>query len=114
MGGSPAITASTIAQQATVFASGPTESSVGESGSTPAIGTRRAVGLYPTTPQHAAGMRHEPPVSVPIAASAMPSLIETAAPDELPPGTRPPVASAPVRSHGARGVPKCGLRPRPE
>ncbi len=66
--GSPAITASTIAQQATELASGPAESSVEESGSTPSSGTRRAVGLLPTTPQHAAGMRQEPPVSVPIAA----------------------------------------------
>ena len=77
------------------------------------IGTRRAVGLYPTIPQNAAGIRHDPPVSVPNAASAIPSATETAAPDELPPGTCPPEPSAP-RPHGPRGVPKCGLMPIPE
>jgi hypothetical protein len=37
--------ASISAQQATLLASGPTESNDGASGSTPVIGTRRAVGL---------------------------------------------------------------------
>ena len=87
------------AQQATVAASGPTESSVCDSGRTPSFGTRRAVGLNPTMPHSAAGIRQDPPVSVPSAASAMPSLIETAAPDEEPPGMRPP-----RRSYGLRGV----------
>ena len=60
-------------------------------------------------PQNAAGMRHEPPVSVPTAPTAMPSDTETAAPDELPPAMRPS-----SRRHGASGVPKCGFTPRPE
>jgi len=56
------------------------------------------VGLYPTTPQSAAGTRVEPPVSEPIAISHMPSATATAAPDEEPPGTR-------IRSAGLPGVP---------
>src|SRR6185312_15978380 len=68
--GSPAMTASVIAQQATLLASGPIESSVVESGIAPSRGTRNCVGLNPTTPQRAAGTRTEPPVSVPIATTA--------------------------------------------
>ena len=52
-------------------------------------------------------MRVEPPVSVPMAISHMPSATATAAPDDEPPGTR-------VRSDGLPGVPKCGLAPTPE
>ena len=96
--GSPANTASTMAQHSTELASGPIESSEVESGTTPSIGTRRAVGLKPVMPQTAAGMRTEPPVSVPSAATAMPSATETAAPAEEPPGTR-------LRSAGLPGVP---------
>ena len=44
-GASPANTASMIAQHDTLGARGPTESRLGASGSTPVIGTRRAVGL---------------------------------------------------------------------
>ncbi len=44
-GCSPASTASMTAQHSTDGASGPTESRLGASGSTPSIGTRRAVGL---------------------------------------------------------------------
>ncbi len=94
------MTASTTAQQATEGASGPMESSVVESGKQPAVGTRRAVGLKPTTPLNAAGMRTEPPVSVPIPASAMPSATETPAPAEEPPGMR-----RVLRSQGLAGVP---------
>ena len=46
-----------MAQHSTELASGPIESSVVDSGTTPSIGTRRAVGLKPTMPQTAAGMR---------------------------------------------------------
>ena len=43
----------------------PTESRLGESGMVPLSGTRCAVGLKPTSLLNAAGIRHEPPVSVP-------------------------------------------------
>ena len=105
-GSSPAIMASRVAQQATEFASGPTLSSVKESGSAPSRGTRAAVGLKPTMPVRAAGMRQEPPVSVPIAPKAIRSVIEMAAPDEDPPGMRPPLGSGWPRARtGLRGVP---------
>ena len=98
-----------MAQQRTLAASGPIESSVVDSGSTPSVLTRCAVGLKPVNPHNAAGMRTEPPVSLPTAATAMPSLTDTAAPEEEPPGMRPV-----ARSQGLRGVPWCGFRPRPE
>ena len=75
-------------------------SSEKESGKQPSCGTRRAVGLKPARPFRAAGMRTEPPVSVPMAATAMPSATETAAPEEEPPGIR-----RFSRSHGLAGVP---------
>ena len=60
------------------------------------------MGLNPVTPQNAAGMRIEPPVSVPSAPSA--SLAATAAPEppEEPPGTC-------VSFHGLCVAPKCTL-----
>ena len=54
--------------------------------------------MNPTMPQPAAGLRTEPPVSVPSAATAMRSATETAAPADEPPGTR-------LRSAGLPGVP---------
>ena len=105
----PAIAASSSAQHATVGASGPAESSVPDSGNTPSSGMRPTVVLKPVTPQRAAGIRTEPPVSLPMAAAAMPSVTETAAPEDDPPGMRPR-----ARSHGFLGVPKWGLMPIPE
>ncbi len=87
-GCSPAITASAIAQSATVRASGPSESRTGDSGKAPASGMRLAVGLKPTMPFSAAGMRMEPPVSEPMAMSQVPSAAETPAPEDEPPGMR--------------------------
>ena len=55
---SPAITASAMAQSATLRAIGPIESSVNDSGNAPSVGTRCWLGLKPTMPQSAAGMRH--------------------------------------------------------
>ena len=96
--GSPAITASAIAQHAMLLASGPIESSVVESGTTPSRGMRCCVGLNPARPHNAAGMRTEPPVSLPIATTACPSPTDTAAPEDEPPGIR-------RRSCGLPGVP---------
>ena len=80
-----------------------------DNGNTPSRGIRPVVVLKPVTPQSAAGMRTEPPVSEPMAAAAMPSVTDTAAPEDEPPGMRPS-----ERSHGFFGVPKCGLMPIPE
>ena len=98
MGSSPAITASAIAQHATLFTNGPIESRVVDNGVAPAREIRFCVGLNPTMPQSAAGMRTEPPMSVPIATMAAPSATETTAPDEEPPGMQ-------RRSAGLPGVP---------
>jgi hypothetical protein len=50
--------------------------------------TRPKVGLMPKRPCSAAGMRTEPPPSVPTAKGATPSATPTAEPVEEPPGTR--------------------------
>ncbi len=97
---SPDRMASSSAQQRTLAAIGPMESRLADSGSTPSIDTRQALGLKPVRPHSAAGMRTEPPVSEPMAATAMPSATDTAAPDEEPPGMRPV-----ARSQGFSGVP---------
>jgi hypothetical protein len=66
---------------------------------------RRAVDLNPATPHSAAGCRTDPRVSLPSAITHMPSACATAAPEDDPPGTRPPPAPPFGRSHGVRGVP---------
>ena len=50
---------------ATSRAMGPTVSKLGESGHTPSRGILPQVVLSPAMPQQAAGMRTEPPVSLP-------------------------------------------------
>ena len=84
----PDRTASVIAQSAMVWAMVPIVSSVLDSEKAPVVGTRPEVGLNPTAPERADGMRIEPPVSLPMAISAMPSTSETTAPEEDPPGAR--------------------------
>src|ERR1044071_1959162 len=85
-GSGPAIAAKTSAQSSAVRASGPTVSSVNESGIALARLTRPLVGLKPLTPQKCAGRRIEPPVSEPSAAGT--SRAPTAAPE---PEDDPPV-----------------------
>src|SRR5947207_5751634 len=76
------------AASATVCASGPTWSSVLDSGTTPSVDTSPYDGFRPTTPHAAAGMRIDPPVSLPIDAQAMPAATLTADPPLDPPGDR--------------------------
>src|SRR5215468_10812578 len=83
---------------ATSGPSGPTVSSDGASGYTPFTDTRPDAVRRPTTPQHAAGMRTEPPVSVPNERSASPIATATADPLDDPPGRR-------LASRGLTGVP---------
>ena len=68
--------------------SGPMWSSDQLSGSTPRLLTRPNVGLRPTTPQSEAGMRIEPPVSVPSATGHSPAATEAPEPELEPPVTR--------------------------
>src|SRR6516162_5198050 len=89
---------------ATSAPSGPTVSMDGASGYTPSRGTRPQVVFRPAIPQQAAGIRTEPPVSVPRAASASPAATATAEPLDDPPGSRP-------GSAGFTGVPDQGFTP---
>ena len=50
--------------------------------------TRPKVGLSPTRPQKEAGMRTEPPVSLPRASGAIPAATATPEPELEPPGRR--------------------------
>src|SRR5262245_7239672 len=85
-----------------VRASGPAWSRLSAFGWIPRRLTRPYVGLRPTMPQHAAGPRMEPPVSVPVAPGQRNAA--TAAPDPPlePPGTR-------SSAHGLRVGPYQGL-----
>src|SRR5437870_7651293 len=60
---------------------------------------RPRAGFRPTSPQHAAGTRIDPPPSLAWAIGAMPAATAAAEPPEEPPGVRP-------RSHGLRVAPK--------
>jgi hypothetical protein len=74
---------------------GPGQSSDGASGIIPSAGSRPWVGLSPQHPQREAGIRMEPPVSVPSASGT--TRVVTAAPD---PPLEPPVIRP--GSHGFR------------
>ena len=71
----------------TLRASGPTQSQVGLSGTTPVSDTSPHDGLRPTRPQQAEGMRIDPPVSDPIDTWHMPVAAATAPPPVEPPAT---------------------------
>jgi hypothetical protein len=89
---------------ATSLAIGPTVSMLGARGHTPVSGIRPQVVLRPAIPQHAAGIRIDPPVSEPYETSASPLATATAEPLDEPPGTR-------SGSSGLTGVPKAALIP---
>jgi hypothetical protein len=73
-------------------------SNVGENGITPATDTAPCVGRIPHNPQLLAGIRTDPPVSVPSAKSTSPRATAEADPLDDPPGTRSGAA-------GLSGVP---------
>src|SRR5579859_5405559 len=64
------------------------------------------VGLYPTTPQNAAGMRTDPAASVPIPMTPSPKAVAAAAPPLLPPAWR-------VGSRGFKVTPLSGFSVNP-
>src|SRR5688500_15749078 len=84
-GSGPAIASKISAQSSAVRASGPTVSSVNESGIALARLTRPLVGFKPVTPQKCAGMRIEPPVSEPSAAGTSRAPTAEPEPDDEPP-----------------------------
>src|SRR6478735_9631316 len=96
-GSGPIVAAAINPQSSAVRASGPTVSSVNESGIALARLTRPLVGFNPVTPQKCAGRRIEPPVSEPSAAGT--SRAPTAAPE---PDDEPPVTCA-----GFQGLRTC-------
>src|SRR5678810_614348 len=71
---------------------------------TPVRGTSPNVGFIPTTPVNCAGMRFDPPSSVPNAAKAIPLATATADPALDPPGVLVPDAS-----YGLSACPVCEL-----
>ena len=80
----------------------PTWSKVGQAPSSPVVSTRPNVGLRPTHPHIAAGMRTLPPVSLPVAATTRRAATAAADPPLEPPAIR-------ARSRGLCVVPKNGL-----
>src|SRR5438067_11054018 len=76
------------ATSGTLRASAPTVSSVSEIILTPTRATVPKVGLYPTTPQYAAGRTIEPAVCEPNASGTMKSATAAAEPDDEPPGVQ--------------------------
>src|SRR5262245_6064210 len=68
----------------------------------PSAGTRPGDGRRPTTLQNAAGLRNDPPMSLPSAIGTMPHDNDTAAPPLLPPQVF-------VRSYGLRVAPNTAL-----
>ena len=98
----PLITDSSSATSSTLRAIGPPTPRLCHGSGSGWLGTRPMVGRRPTTLQNAAGLRREPPMSLPSAIGHMPVASATAAPPLLPPAER-------VRSYGLRVVPKTGL-----
>src|SRR6266566_4391278 len=86
-GSSPTSTSNAARASATVLVNVVTQSSVGQAGNTPLVGTRPRVGFRPTMPLNAAGTRPLPAVSVPSASGTTPSATATALPALLPPLT---------------------------
>src|SRR5579859_7434052 len=86
------------ALSATVRASPPYTDRPSQPSRPGASGTRPRDGFIPTRPQHAAGMRIEPPPSEPVATGTSPAATAAAEPPEEPPGVR-------VVSHGLRVTP---------
>ncbi len=81
----PAIALSISARSAAVRAIGPSTLSVDQPSAAGHVGTRPGDGRSPTTPQKLAGLRSEPPMSLPSAIGSMPAASAAAAPPLLPP-----------------------------
>ena len=82
----PRITSFTIAESSTVRVRAPVTPSAHHRWACGALVTRPRWGLSPNRPQHADGIRIEPPPSPPIATGTMPEATATAEPPLEPPG----------------------------
>ena len=82
------MTDSSKAQSLTLRAIGPCTASGSLDIKRGQLGTRPGEGRMPTTLQNAAGLRREPPRSLPSASAVMPVASATAAPPLLPPQVR--------------------------
>src|ERR1700759_3535860 len=93
-----------MATSSTRRANGPQESRSATDGMIPVRETRPSVGFRPTRPHQAAGMRTEPPESVPSAPKHMRVATAAAEPLDEPPVTR-------SGAHGLCTGPKCEEAP---
>src|SRR3954447_1432373 len=82
------MTSSSAAASRTVRASGPDVERPSEPETYGAFDTRPRDGLMPTRPQQEAGMRIDPPPSLPWATGRRPAATAAAAPPDEPPGVR--------------------------
>ena len=98
----PARVANISRASATERASGPYATSVFQPAEDGSRGTAPNVGLKPTTPQNAAGIRIEPPPSPPSASGPAPPATATAAPPDEPPGVRVGSCGFPSRASSRR------------
>src|SRR5437016_2777029 len=79
---------SAAAASATVRASAPSTERRAKGSGSGAIDTRPRLALTPTRPQHDAGIRIEPPPSLPLASETIPAATAAALPPDDPPGVR--------------------------
>src|SRR4051812_29987911 len=94
----PTTTDSISAASRTERVNGPSTDNVFQPRNPGSLGTAPKVGLWPTIPQKDAGIRTEPPPSVPSARAVIPAATDAPAPPLDPPGVRP-------RSQGLRVSP---------
>src|SRR5204863_6217173 len=102
----PAIAWSISATSSAVRAIGPVTCRVSHAQSVGCVGTSPMDGRRPTTPQNEAGMRSEPPRSVPSASAIMPDASAAAPPPVDPPALR-------LVFQGLRVLPKTSLKVLP-
>ena len=88
-GSAPATTDICSATSATVRPIGPCTDSCDQPMDAGHVGTRPGVGRRPTTLQKPAGLRSEPPMSLPSASGTKPAARAAAAPPDEPPAERP-------------------------
>ncbi len=101
-GSDPWIASSSKALSPTVRASAPNTLNPSHPSRAGWVETRPRLGFIPTRPQHAAGIRIDPPPSDPVAHGTMPAATAAAEPPEEPPGVR-------AGSHGLRVTPFAAL-----